>query len=201
MKTEVNLKRELFGSTICQKSKSEFFSATDLVKAGNKYRVLNNMPLFNEKQWFQNNSTKEFIKELEGKYGKVKTAKRGRGSHTWVHPLLFIDMALAISPSLKIETYEWLFDNLVRHRNDSGDSYKEMSAALFSRTTNKREFPKLITEVAHKIKLALMVDDWNIATEEQLKKRDKIHLAIKLYSNVLTDVNEIVRLGIKEVAE
>jgi hypothetical protein len=199
MKTEVVLKRELFGFPISQKSKSEFFSATDLVKAGNSYRVKNGMPFFNEKQWFNNSSTKEFISELELKYGKIKVSGRGRGSHTWVHPLLFIDLALAINPKLKVEVYEWLFDNLIKYRNDSGDSYREMSAALYVRSSNKREFPKLITEVANKIKIALLVEDWNNCSEHQLAQRDKIHLAIKLYSRVLTDINEIVRLAIKEV--
>ena len=201
MKTEVILKREIFGVSIAQKSKSEFFSATDLVKAGNKYRMLNGLSAFNLTQYLKLSSTEEFLQEIKNKYGEAIKTKRGRGAHTWVHPLVFIDIALSISPKLKIETYEWLFDNLIKHRNDSGDSYKEMSAAICTRVKNKREFPKIITEVANKIKLGLMVDDWNTATEEQLKKRDKIHLAIKLYSNVLTDVNEIVRLGIKEVVE
>ena len=35
------MKRELFGQEISQKSKSEFFSATDLLRAGNKYRAMN----------------------------------------------------------------------------------------------------------------------------------------------------------------
>ena len=41
MVTEVIMKRELFGHEISQKSKSEFFSATDLSKAGNEWRRSN----------------------------------------------------------------------------------------------------------------------------------------------------------------
>ena len=51
MKTEVIMQRELFGHTIQQKSKSEFFSVTDLVKAGNKWRMANNIKPFNFNQW------------------------------------------------------------------------------------------------------------------------------------------------------
>ena len=109
-------------------------------------------------------TTIEFIGELEKKYGSVITFGRGRSSTTWVHPLLFIDIALAINVKLKIEVYEWLFDNLIKFRNDSGDSYKEMSAALYQRTTNKREFPDYIQSVALQIKEALGVEDWQHAS-------------------------------------
>ena len=97
MKTAVLMQRELFGMPIHQNSKTEYFSATDLVKAGNKWRGINGLPQFNDKAWFKNKDTKEFIYEIESKYGQAKISARGRGQHTWIHPLLFIDMALAIS--------------------------------------------------------------------------------------------------------
>lgn len=199
MNTQVLMKRELFGCTISQQSKTEFFSATELIQAGNKWRNANNMADFQFYQYLKSKSTKEFIDELENKY-KVKCliSTKGRNGHTWVHPLLFIDIALAINPKLKIEVYEWLFDNLIRFRNDSGDSYKEMSAAIFVRFGNKREFPNYIQKVANYIKVSLKVDDWQTATEEQLKKRDLIHNSIKLLCNVLNDTDQAVRLGVKE---
>ena len=124
MKTEVLLKRELFGMEITQKSKSEFFSATDLSKVGTKWRRTNKLSDLNLSAYLSQKGTKEFINELEKKTGsKVVIKNRGRGVHTWVHPYLFIDIALAISPVLKIEAYEWLFDSLIKYRNDSGDSY------------------------------------------------------------------------------
>ena len=46
MKTEVVMKREIFGKEIKQKSKSEFFSATDLERAGNAWRATNGLGLF-----------------------------------------------------------------------------------------------------------------------------------------------------------
>lgn len=198
MQTQVIMKRELFGCEISQQSKTEFFSATELVKAGNKWRRANNLSDFNLSQYLKNNSFNEFKNELQLKYGNVMSSARGRNSNTWVHPLIFIDVALAINPKLKIEVYEWLFDNLIKFRNNSGDSYKEMSAAIFSRFVNKREFPTYIQKVANYIKAELKVDDWQKATEEQLKKRDIIHNSIRLLCNVLNDTNQAVRLGVKE---
>ena len=198
MKTQVIMKREIFGSEISQNSKTEMFSATDLSAIGNKWRIANGLPVFSMKSWLSNKSTKEFILELENKYGKdnVKKSARGRGSHTWFHPLLFIDMALSISPTLKIEAYEWLFDNLIRYRNEGGDSYKRMCGALFVRTTRKTAFPLYISSVAKQIKLACGVVDWEHASQQQLEKRKKLHNDIELLSEVLNNNDEAVRLAI-----
>lgn len=197
MKTEVIMKRELFGKEISQKSQTEFFSATDLVRAGNAWRIVNGLQAFEMNDWFNLKSTKEFIKSLEEKYGTVKISGRGRGVHTWVHPFLFIDMALAISPELKIEVYSWLYDHLLKYRNESGDSYKKMSGALYLKHTNKTTFPKYIKEVADRIKIACGVKDWQEAGEAQLKKRDKIHESISLLCDILP-VEEAVRIGIEK---
>lgn len=199
MVTQVVMKRELFGSEIRQQSKTEFFCANDLVAAGNKWRALNDISIFNLGQYFNQKSTQEFILEIENKYNiKAVLSTKGRNGSTWVHPLLFIDIALAINPKLKVEVYEWLFDNLIKFRNDSGDSYKEMAGALYVRYTNKRDFPNYLSRVANYIKQQIGVEDWQSATEEQLKRRDKIHDSIKLLCNVLQDANQAVLLGVKE---
>lgn len=203
MKTSVIMKRELFGSMISQHSKTEMFSATDLSKIGNKWRIANDMDAFSMKSWLANKSTKEFMAELEIKYGKgnVKKSARGKGTHTWFHPLLFIDMALAISPKLKIETYEWLFDNLIKYRNEGGDSYKKMCGSLYVRASSKTNFTRYVTDVARKIKLACHVASWEEATIKQLEMRKKLHNDIALLSDVLNNNDQAVRLAIVKLKE
>jgi hypothetical protein len=198
MKTQVLMKRELFGVEISQQSKTEFFSVTELVKAGNKYRIENDLSLFDYSSYIKTKGFIEFKEELQKKYGNVLISGKGRGSNSWAHPLLFIDIALAINPKLKVEVYEWLFDNLIKFRNDSGDSYKEMAAAIYLRYQNKREYPNYIQKVASFIKSELKVNDWQTATELQLKKRDLIHNSIRLLCNVLNNTDEAVRLGVLE---
>ncbi len=201
MKTAVIMKRNLFGSEISQHSKTEMFSATDLARVGNAWRIANNLPPFTMKSWLNNKSTKEFISELESKYGEgnIRKAARGRGTHTWFHPLLFIDMALAISPKLKIETYEWLFDNLIKFRNEGGDSYKAMCGALFVRASSKTAFPHYVASVANKIRIACHVDDWQTATVEQLDMRKKLHNDIALLADVLNNNEQAVRIAITKI--
>ena len=195
MVTEVVLKRELLGDFVSQKSKSGFFSATDLFKIGNNWRVANGLKSKNLDEYNHLTSTKEFEKSLQQKHGKTRIFQRGRGQHLWVHPLLFIDMALWLNPKLKLEVYEWLFDNLLMYRNDSGDSFKRMCGALFIKA-NKTDYVQDIQRICKLIQVECGVSDWNTATQEQLRLRDRIHENIALLADVLSDNKQAIRLGI-----
>jgi hypothetical protein len=202
MKTQVIMKRKLFDSEIEQQSKTGFLSANNLILAGNKWRILNNLPAIRLQDWLSRDSTKEFINELETQLNiSVKIASRGRNASTWLHPYLFIDLALTISPKLKIEVYSWLYDELLRYRNDSGDSYKLMAGSLWKTAKNKTTFYKSMSTVALMIQKACNVTDWQKATEQQLRLRDKIHNNISLLADILRDNNQAVRLGIMKSIE
>lgn len=199
MKTQVLMKRELFGSEIEQQSKSSFFNANQLIKAGNKFRVMNDLPMIRLQNWLNLPSTKEFVLELENNLGiKVKNATRGRNASTWIHPFLFIDLALYISPKLKIEVYSWLYDELLKTRDLSGESYKKMTGSLWQNTKDKTNFHKSIKKVAIIIKKECGVSDWQSASEEKLKLRDKIHENIALLCDVLQDNNQAIKIGISK---
>lgn len=202
MKTQVLMKRTLFDYEVRQQSKTGFFNANELIAAGNKFRVNNNLPILKLQDWLNRETTKEFIKELEIQLQtKVKNASRGKKGETWIHPYLFIDLALTISPKLKIEVYEWLYDELLKYRNNSGDSYKKMAGALWINTNRKDTFAKSMIKVAEIIREACKVTDWQAASESQLKLRDRIHENISLLSDVLKDNNQAIRIGIKKALE
>ncbi len=146
--------------------------------------------------WLKSNRVKEFILSLSEMYGKVKINSTGKNRDTWVHPYLFIDMALAINPKLKIKVYEWIYDSLIKYRNESGDSYKKMTGALYISLSNKSTFRDVIISVAKKIKIECDVIDWQEANEAQLKLRDKIHEYISLLSDIIRDVDNLVDVAI-----
>lgn len=196
MKIEVLMQRNLFGEIVRQNNQNGFISANDIVMAGNKYRAINGMKLFDFRAWRDSGSNKEFIQEMKNQFGDVIITKKGREGSTWLHPYICIDLALSIDPKLKIEVYKWLFDELLKFRNDSGDSYKKMCGFLFDNCTSKTTFHKDIAKVASQIQLACNVKDWQSASEEQLKLRDKIQNNIALLCDVLRDNNQAVRLGI-----
>ncbi len=201
MKTEVVMKRKTLGEIISQKSKSGFFNATELLLAGNKYRAMNGLKLVRLEGYLKNSANIEFMKELELKYGKIKTDGRGRGVHIWVHPLLFLDIALWIDPKMKIEVYEWLLDNLLQFRNESGDSYKKMCGALYMYAKNKTSFNKNIQIVAKRIRIECGVKDWETASEQQLRLRDRMHEFISFACDMVKDSNVAIELGIKKAKE
>ena len=111
---------------------------------------------------------------------------------------MFIDIALAISPKLKIETYDWIFDKLIQYRNNSGDSFKKMCGALYNKTNNKSKFQDDISRLCEIIKKECGVDDWQTASVSQLKYRDKIHENVSLLTDVLSDIKQAIKIGIQK---
>ena len=196
METAVMMERKLFDCSIRQNSKNGMFCVNDLIVAGNHWRAINKMPSFNFSSWLQTQSTKEFIEALQSQFGEVIYTKRGNNGSTWYHPYLFIDLALAISPTLKIEVYSWLYDELLKYRNFSGDSYKKMCGAIYDRTASKSTFPRDISKLAEHIRIECDVKDWQSATENQLRLRDRIHENIALLVEVMNNINEAIRIGI-----
>lgn len=202
MKTNVLMKRNFMGSEIEQRSDNGFFSATDLVRIGNKWRASKDLDLFNMSEWLRQKNTKEFISTLENDLKELCIISgKGRGNKTWVHPYLFIDMALAINNELKLKVYAWIYDSLIKYRNNSGDSYKKMTGALWNTQENKSNFSKDIQVIAFHIKKACEVDDWETASEEQLKLRDKIHEYIALLSDIIRDRSNLLDIAITKARE
>ncbi len=204
MQTEVVMKRELLGKTIRQRSKSEHLSGTDLVAVGNKWRSDRGLSAFNMSVWLKSASTLDFIAELQkDSEEKVVIIGRGRNGGTWLHPLLFIDMALSIHPKLKVEMYSWLKDSLLEERNNSGDSYKLMTGALYLNHHNKARFGKYIAGVAKKIRehCGLSGDnaDWQDASAKQLKERDTVQTMIARIADNIRDNDTAVRIALGQL--
>jgi len=197
MKTQVIMKRDFMGSEIRQQSKTEFLNATDIVAIANYERALNRKTLFNLQEFLRKESTKEFINELERvEQTKIINTQKGRNSCTWVHPYLFIKIALAINPRFEVKVYKWLYDSLLRYRNNSGDSYKRMTGALYNTIRNKSKFPDEITHVANKIKDVCKVNSWNDANENQLLFRDLIQDNIAMLSDIIKDRRILISTAI-----
>lgn len=187
MKTTQIMKREFLGREVRQDHKTGFFCVNDLTSIANSKRKSLGMPEARWDRYLRTDKTKEFLKTVMDSEEIVDIIKatRGRGSSTWVHPLVFFDYAMWLSPEFKVAVYKWLYDNLTVFRDDSGDSYKEMVSVL---AKTQRYSPSdcgvIIPKLARAIKRDIGVEEWNKATPEQLKKRDEIHksmiLALKM---------------------
>lgn len=167
--------RQLNESDVRQRTSDNFISLTDLLFAGNNARAKHGLTLRTLDSYFQTNEVQDFIEALKASESitTVKTATKGRSGVTWGHPLLAMDFALWLSPMLKMEVYKWMADQLLIKRIDSGNSFKLMNEALDAQFNIGAKHWQYVN-VANLIRETIGVADWNSATEEQLKERDRL---------------------------
>ena len=172
---KVKMVRMLNDTEVRQRVDSEFVSASDLIVAGNNHRRSVGLSPKVIGSYFLQKEVEELIESIKSHEGidKIKMTSRGRNGATWVHPVIAVDMALWLTPSLKYEVYSWLSDNLLTNRISSADSFKEMNKALDKRFEIKGKYTYYVN-AANAIRNAVGVIDWEHASEDELKLRDKI---------------------------
>ncbi len=108
--------------------------------------------------FFDNKATDEFISVIQTRenlhtrnsvYVKSR-ASWGINAGTWMHPFLFIDFAMWLNPEFKYEVIKFVYDELIKYRNEAGDAYREMAASIRT-IVPKKELPVKISHVAKAI--------------------------------------------------
>ena len=138
MKTNQIMTRPMGNFHVEQRTKDGMFNATALLKqwnesSGDKKEVT---------KFFENDNTKEFINALmeEEKLNTQNSAYlKSRGKYnggTWMHPILFIKFAMWLNPRFEVQVIKFVYDQMLKYRNDAGDAYKELSAAINSVVPN-----------------------------------------------------------------
>ena len=131
MTTNNVMVRPMGDFVVQQRTKDGMFNATTLLRqwndsTGSKKEL---------KHYFANSSTNEFIdalmkeEKLNGRNSAYLTS-RGKSGGTWMHPLLFIDFAMWINPTFKVKALKFVYDQMIKYRNEAGDAYKALSAAV-----------------------------------------------------------------------
>jgi len=178
MKTAVIVERDLNGLAVRQNSKTEMFNANDLLD------IYNESTKSHKKidAYLANTSTKEFINVLtkdvvlntqdSGELEReIMQTKRGRYGGTWMHPYLFIHFAMWLSPEFNLMCIKWIHDNLIRTRNECGDTFKTVNDALYIQEGGGNPF-MYANEAKMINKLVFGSADKgqrNLATEEELQ--------------------------------
>lgn len=134
MKTNNVMVRPMGNFHVEQRTKDGMFNATALLNQWNESACQKKTLA----HYFENANTTEFIKAVEEEehftcrnsvYVKSK-ARADRGGGTWMHPLLFIDFAMWLNPSFKVKVIKFVYDEMIKYRNEAGDAYKLLSAAV-----------------------------------------------------------------------
>lgn len=189
--------RELCGRIIPQRTKDGYFALNNCIAIINAERLNQNKPLVSFWHFLQSENVSDFVAELEKETGQQSYYKATKSSSGWVHPFLALKFLTHYNPKLEIQIYKWLLDYLIDNRISSGDSFNKMSGVLFKHSVNKAKFPKNIQIVASEIKKMIGVDDWNRATENQLKRRDELQNLIADLTTSLGDCRQGITLAYK----
>ena len=190
MKTNQNLIRKMGEFDVTQRTKDGFFNATYLLKQWNSQskseRKMDN--------YFNVKGTNEFINTImerenlhTPKSVYVKTrASRGLNAGTWMHPLLFIDFAMWINPNFKYDVLKFVYDELIKFRNDAGTAYIEMCEQI-ARISNKKETADNIKKVAQAINFIAQNKHQKMIRKEADEDQLREYLRMQKGATMLTD--------------
>lgn len=82
-------------------------------------------------------------------YVKSK-ARSDRGGGTWMHPILFVKFAMWLNPRFEVQVIKFVYDQMLKYRNDAGDAYKELGSAI-SKIVSKKFMPAAMCKIAKAI--------------------------------------------------
>lgn len=190
--------RELNGVIIRQRTKDEFFNLNDIVFCVEEsIRKYKRGARINFSDFIQQQNIKAFLKELENEIGCNPYIKGAKNRSGWIHPFFAIKILTHFNPKFEIQVYKWLWDYLIKNRISSGDSFNKMCGTLYKYADNKSKFPENIKKVAKMIQEIICCDDWNKASELQLKRRDELQTYITDLTQTLKNSSQGLSLGIK----
>lgn len=194
MKTNQLMIRDLDGYNVEQRTDNSYLNATDLLK------IYNEKSSYSKRfaDFLNNKNTDDFIDALIAEENlKVVNSpllksdliivKRGKYGSTFMHPYLFIKFAMWLSPEFEVKVIKWVYDNLIKTRNEAGDHYIEMAETIKESYFNyfdKKPDPLVFIKEANFLKQLAFghaSKQRNEASEFELKLLNALQLAnIKL---------------------
>jgi hypothetical protein len=156
-----------------QRTKDGMFNATALMKqwnesSGDKKEVT---------KFFENENTKAFISALmeEEKLNTQNSAylkSRGKNGGTWMHPILFVKFAMWLNPRFEVKVIKFVYDEMIKYRNEAGDAYKELSAAIYT-IVDKSQMPSRMAEVSKGINFVVFGEHRNMIRNDKGTEQDQ----------------------------
>jgi hypothetical protein len=160
MKTNQVMTRKMGQFDVLQRTSDGMFNATTLLSLWNNANPHQKRDLDNF--WKSTNLTELMSEIAENELGfksvdftdlksTLSCARRGkRSGGTWLNPILFVKFAMWLNPRFEYHVLKFVSDELIKYRNDAGDAYREMSAAV-QRIVGKSEMMDKIQHVAKAI--------------------------------------------------
>lgn len=144
MKTNQDMIRTIGDYLVVQRTSDGYFDGMELLRQWNSKEE---NPKRQMSKFLEQEQTKEFIKALvedeshvannlhgdNQVFTKIKgrITKNGKTpDKVWMNPLLFIEFAMWINPTFKVKVLRFVYDEMIKYRNDAGDAYKELSSSV-----------------------------------------------------------------------
>jgi hypothetical protein len=209
MKTSVVMVRKMGKFDVSQRTGDEMFNATLLLNQWNESVGATGRKGKRIDDFLNTQSTKEFLIALSDdllnteniRYLKTHETTRGKNGGTWMNPLLFIDFAMWLNPTFKLNVLKFVYDQLIQERKLAGDNYLVLSSSGVKLKGYK------FSEVAKAIQWIVYGKTGKelrqSATEEQLKEINEIQMKfafaidmnyIKTYSQLIEELREMYRI-------
>lgn len=182
MKTNNVILRPMGQFQVQQRTKDGMFNATALVKEWNDY--VENLHGENSayvkkelKKFFENDNTKSFISALieeENLNGEKSAylASRGKNGGTWMHPILFVKFAMWLNPQFEVKVIKFVYDEMIKYRNEAGDAYKELSAAIYT-IVDKSQMPAMMAQISKGINYVVFGEHRNMIRNDKGTEQDQ----------------------------
>lgn len=144
MKTNQLMIRNIGRYSVVQRTSDGFFDANSLIKSWNSNPENTKREI---NKFLASSKTQEFISALKDKLAisqkcdmlKIKvlddikgrvTVKGKTADKVWMHPYLFTKLAMWINPTFEVDVVMFVYDQMIKYRNDAGDAYRELSSAV-----------------------------------------------------------------------
>ena len=144
MKTNQEMVRYIDSFSVVQRTSDGYFDGSELLRQWNN---VEGNPRRRMSEFIDSPKVKEFLKALADDEShrsktdigenqllikvKGKNTKEGKTpDKVWMNPLLFIKFAMWINPTFEVKVLRFVYDEMIRYRNDAGDAYKELSSAV-----------------------------------------------------------------------
>ena len=179
MKTNQEMVRYIDSFSVVQRTSDGYFDGSELLRQWNN---VEGNPRRRMSEFIDSPKVKEFLKALADDEShrsktdigenqllikvKGKNTKEGKTpDKVWMNPLLFIKFAMWINPTFEVKVLRFVYDELIRYRNDAGDAYKELSSAVM-KIVPKDFMPKAMQKVGEAL-------NWVIFNNHEKMLRNK----------------------------
>ena len=196
METTVVLSRKMGDYAVTQRTKDGYFDGNELLRQWNasndkKKTVEDFLSLSNTKEFIDELSLTDDCRKADNQLfmkSKGKMTINGRTpDKIWMHPYLFIKFSMWINPRFEVAVIKFVYDELIKFRNEAGDAYKELASAIV-KITPKKEIPTAMTEVAQALNYVILNrherEVRNQMDEKQMREMVKLEQEVALLVNV-----------------